>query len=221
MVTSTSQKQTYGYQDDNSKLWKKCFRWCIKQVNREACMGTRRYGISLRAFNSISNEGAHRKSEVSSWTGEKRNSISPSNHVLLYTLTHYWEEEVDVIHVSCHSFMARNRASDVTVAAAYWRSKTVNALILRTLIHKLVFRNKRDVNHSSVTVTRFIRSKFSPWNEKGFSPANATIQSHWKSTYDTSRWNTTLNRAVTLDAWHAWQNSKSIVNFHVWRYGIS
>ena len=37
----------------------------------------------------------------------------------------------------------------------------VSVLIFRTLIHKLVLRNKRDVNPSSVSVTRFIRSKFS------------------------------------------------------------
>ena len=34
-------------------------------------------------------------------------------------------------------------------------------LILWTLIHKFAHRNKRDVNPSSVSVTRFIRSKFS------------------------------------------------------------
>ena len=37
----------------------------------------------------------------------------------------------------------------------------ISVLILRTLFHKLVYRNKRDLNHSSVSVTRFIRSKFS------------------------------------------------------------
>ena len=56
---------------------------------------------------------------------------------------------------------------------------TVFVLILWTLIHKFARRNKRDVNPSSVSVTRFIRSKFSRWNEKGFSPASTTIQ--WQS----------------------------------------
>ncbi|KAK2560317.1 hypothetical protein P5673_017317 [Acropora cervicornis] len=43
------------------------------------------------------------------------------------------------------AFVSRRKVSRFTV------------LILWTLIHKLVFRNKRHVNHSSVSVTRFIR----------------------------------------------------------------
>ena len=60
-----------------------------------------------------------------------------------------------------------------------WRHEYVSVLILWTLIHEFAHRNKRDVNPSSVSVTRFIRSKFSRWNEKGFSPASTTIQ--WQS----------------------------------------
>ena len=49
-------------------------------------MGTQRYGISLKVFNSITYKLAQQTSEISTVEHEKRNSISPTNHVLFCLL---------------------------------------------------------------------------------------------------------------------------------------
>ena len=55
---------------------------------------------------------------------EKRNSISPSNHVLFCLLYKHLtnKKKSTLIHVSCCSFMALKRVSDVS--AADWLSQT-------------------------------------------------------------------------------------------------
>lgn len=66
----------------------------------------------------------------------------------------------------------------------------IGVLIFGILIPKLVLGNKQNVNPSSVSVTRFIESKFLRRNEKEYSPVNATItnpDNHIENQYDTSQ----------------------------------
>lgn len=63
-----------------------------------------------------------------------------------------------------------------------------------------------------ISVTRFIQSKISWWNEKAFSPASTQLQSPtiaWKiNTLIPCDEIQCLTVFVTLDAWHVWQNNK-------------
>ena len=62
-------------------------------------MGARRYGISLRVFNSIAHELAQRMSEMSSWTQEENYNqpyLQPTMYYFVYhinTITLYSQEK--------------------------------------------------------------------------------------------------------------------------------
>ena len=79
-------------------------------------MGARRYGISLRVFNSIYLTSQCSERVRYRVEHEKRNSIFSSNHVLFCLLY----KEADITHVSkrervgIHSWL--NRVSDVLAA---------------------------------------------------------------------------------------------------------
>ena len=65
------------------------FFWCTLVVNvwyREWYMGARRYGNSLRVFNSIAYEWAQRTSEMSSWTREEKFHIYKQPCISLFIL---------------------------------------------------------------------------------------------------------------------------------------
>ena len=59
-------------------------------------MGARRYGISLRVFNSIAHEWAQRTSEMSSWTREEKFHIYKQPCIIFFyhinTIALYWQE---------------------------------------------------------------------------------------------------------------------------------
>ena len=61
-------------------------------------MGARRYGISLRAFNSTAHEWAQRMNEMSSWTREEKFHIYKQATMCYFvyhrnTIALYWEEK--------------------------------------------------------------------------------------------------------------------------------
>ena len=81
--------------------------------------GARRYGLSLRVFNSISHEWAQRMSEIKCWTWEDKFNISEATmcYFVYYMSTLLTRRSrlnsLFKERTRCHSFMALNRASDV------------------------------------------------------------------------------------------------------------